>query len=317
MQNRMMGPTEWALLGVLSVLWGGSFFFVEVALAELGPLTVVLSRVGLAAVALVAVVYLAGHRMPHDWRTWGVFVVMGGVNNLIPFSLIAWGQVHIDSGLAAILNATTPLFTVLLAHLLTTDERLTPNRVAGVVLGLAGVVVLIGPEALAGLGLQGLGQAAVLVAAASYALAGIYGRRLKALPTSVAAAGMLTATTVMMLPLALIVERPFAVLPGPVTGAAIVGLALLSTAMAYLIYFRVLAVAGATNLLLVTFLIPVSALLLGVLVLGEQPGWTAVAGMALIFLGLAAVDGRPVAALRRPVGAAAAAAGRGKRRPGR
>ncbi len=297
--NPTMGARDWLLLLVLSVLWGGSFFFVEVALAELGPLTVVTGRVGLAATALIGLVYLGGGRMPLAPRLWGAILVMGALNNLIPFSLIAWGQVHIDSGLASILNATTPLFTVVLAHFLTAEERLTAGRLAGVLLGLGGVAVLIGPQALAGLGLAGLGQVAVLGAALSYAFAGIFGRRFKELPPSVAAAGMLSATTVMILPLALVVERPWSLSPSSVTWGAMLGLALLSTAVAYQIYFRILASAGATNLLLVTFLIPVSALLLGVLVLGERPQWTAFAGMALIFAGLAAVDGRLLARLRR------------------
>jgi len=215
---------------VLSVLWGGSFFFVEVALEELGPLTVVTGRVGLAAAALVGLVYLGGGRMPLTPRLWGAFLVMGALNNLIPFSLIAWGQVHIDSGLASILNATTPLFTVVLAHFLTAEERLTPGRLAGVLLGLCGVAVLIGPEALAGLGLAGLGQVAVLAAALSYAFAGIFGRCFKGLPPAVAAAGMLSATTVMILPLALVVERPWSLSPSGETLGAMLGLALLSTA---------------------------------------------------------------------------------------
>jgi drug/metabolite transporter (DMT)-like permease len=299
MTNPTMGLREWLLLATLSVLWGGSFFFVEVALKELGPLTIVLGRVGFAAAALIAFVHLSGRRMPASPRLWGAFLAMGALNNLIPFSLIAWGQVHIDSGLASILNATTPLFTVLLAHFLTAGERITPGRIAGVLLGLCGVAALIGPEALRGLGLQGLGQIAVLGAALSYACAGIFGRRFEVLPPAVAAAGMLTATTVMILPLALVVERPWTLGPAGEIWAALLGLSLLSTAVAYLIYFRILARAGATNLLLVTFLIPVSALLLGVVFLGERPGWTAFAGMIFIFAGLAAVDGRLLSRLRR------------------
>ncbi|MEE8506324.1 MAG: DMT family transporter, partial [Kiloniellales bacterium] len=267
MKNRVMGGREWLLLVALSVLWGGSFFFSEVALNELRPFTVVLGRVGIAAVALVAFVYLTGRRMPGSPRLWGAFLVMGAMNNLIPFSLIVWAQVTIDSGLASILNATTPMFTVVLAHVLTRDERMTGNRLAGVLLGLGGVAVLVGPDILHELGAQGLAQLAVLAAAASYACAGIYGRRFKELPPAVAAAGMVTGTAVMILPLALVLERPWNSSPGMVTWGAVLGLSLLSTALAYLIYFRILAAAGATNLLLVTFLIPVSALFLGMAVL--------------------------------------------------
>ncbi len=292
MQSPTMTGKVWLLLVTLSVLWGGSFFFSEVALAELGPLTVVLGRVGFAALMLIGLVYLSGHRLPSALGLWGRFLVMGALNNLIPFSLIVWGQVTIDSGLAAILNATTPLFGVVLAHVLTRDERMTGGRAAGVLLGLAGVAVLVGPRALGEFGTQGLAQLAVLGAAFSYACAGIYGRRFKGLPPVVAAAGMVTCSAVLTLPLALVVERPWQANPGAVTWAAVLGLALLSTALAYVIYFRILASAGATNLLLVTFLIPVSALFLGMVALGERPGAAAFAGLALIFAGLAAVDGR-------------------------
>jgi drug/metabolite transporter (DMT)-like permease len=298
MQNPTMAGRDWLLLVTLSVLWGGSFFFSEVALGELGPLTVVLGRVGIAALALVAFVYLSGRRMPGAPGLWGAFLVMGALNNLVPFSLIVWGQVTIDSGLASILNATTPLFTVALAHLLTRDERMTPNRALGVLLGLGGVAVLVGPGVLGTLGTQGLAQVAVLGAAFSYACAGIYGRRFKGLPPAVAAAGMVSCSAVMILPIALVVERPWVLSPGALTWGAVLGLSLLSTALAYVIYFRILAAAGATNLLLVTFLIPVSALTLGTLVLGERPDASAFAGMALIFAGLAAVDGRLFALLR-------------------
>ncbi len=298
MQNPTMSGRDWLLLVTLSVLWGGSFFFSEVALAELGPLTVVLGRVGFAALALVGFVYLAGHRLPSAPGLWGAFLVMGALNNLIPFSLIVWAQVSIDSGLAAILNATTPLFTVVLAHYLTRDERMTRGRFAGVVIGIAGVAVLVGPEALGqlggGLSTAGLAQLAVLGAACCYGCAGIYGRRFQGLPPVVAAAGMVTCSAVLTLPLALVVERPWQIDPGALTWAALLGLALLSTALAYVIYFRILASAGATNLLLVTFLIPVSALILGVAVLGERPAPSTFAGLALIFAGLAAVDGRVI-----------------------
>ena len=297
--NRTMGPVEWGLLILLSILWGGSFFFAEVALAELPPFTVVLGRVGIAALALLALVYATGRRMPAGWTPWGAFLAMGFLNNLIPFSLIVWGQTQIASGLASILNATTPLFTVVLAHLLTGDEKMTRNRLAGVVFGLVGVTVMIGPEALAGLGLHVVAQLAVLAAALAYAFAGIYGRRFRDTPPLVTAAGQVTASTVLILPLALIIERPWTLAaPGPVTWGAVLGIALLSTAAAYVIYFRILRTAGATNLLLVTFLIPVSAILLGVTILGEHLTPGQIAGMALIGLGLAAIDGRPIAFLR-------------------
>ena len=283
---------EWALLAALATVWGGSFFFVKVLVTSLDWPTVVMLRIAPAALALVVVIYALGYRLPSDWPTWRAFLVMGLLNNVAPFSYIAWGQLTIDSGLAAILNGTTPLFVVLLAHGLTSDERLSANRVAGVVVGLLGVVVLIGPGALAGLGGEALAQGAILLAALCYGLSGIYGRRLTTLPVPVAAIGMLVASTVLVIPLALVLGDPLAMAPtGPIIGA-VLGVSLLSTALAYLIYYRVLKTAGPTNLLLVTFLVPIGALVLGGMFLGERPGWTAYAGLALILCGLAAVDGR-------------------------
>lgn len=293
-----MGALEWGLVVLLSLLWGGAFFCTELALAGLPPLTVVLGRVGFAALTLWAVGALTGHRLPLAPRLWGAFLVMGFLNNLLPFSLIISAQVHIEGGLAAILNATTPLFTVLLAAGLTTDERLTPARLAGLQLGLAGVVVLVGPEALRGLGAAGLSQLAVLAAACSYACAAIFGRRFRDLPALSVATGQVTCSSLLALPLVLLLERPWALQPDAAVWLGLLGLALPGTALAYLIYFRVLATAGATNLMLVTFLIPPSALLLGALFLGERLSWSGFAGMSLIFLGLAAIDGRLLGVLR-------------------
>ena len=293
--NKVMGTAEWTLLVVLAALWGGSFFFSKVALAELPPFTVVFGRVGLAAVALNVVVFASGYRMPRALKLWVPLFIMGGLNNLIPFSLIFWGQMQIASGLASILNSTTPLFTVVLAHFLTRDERMTSNRVGGTLLGIVGVAVMIGPDAVRNLGLQVLAQLAVLGAAASYAFAGIYGRRFRGVPPLVTAAGQVTATAVMILPVMLATDRPWAMAtPSVVTCVALCCLALLSTALAYVLYFRILAVAGATNLLLVTFLIPVSALLLGTVILREKLDPRHFVGMAFIALGLAAIDGRPL-----------------------
>jgi len=284
-----MNTREWLLLVILSILWGSSFFFIKIILQELQPLSIVFARVGLAAIALTIVVYIKGQRLPASPRIWGTFLVMGALNNLIPFTLIVWGQTHINSSLAAILNATTPVFTVVLAHF-THDERLTLNRLIGVLLGLCGAIVLIGSEVLYELNPQSIGQFAILGAAISYSFAGIYGRRFRKLSPIVTAAGMLIGTTTMMLPLTLVWDWSFKL--SIVTWSALLGLAILSTAIAYLIYFHLLAAVGATNLLLVTFLIPISALLLGVFILNEQLTWNAIVGMALIVVGLVAIDGR-------------------------
>ena len=293
--NRTMTAAEWAMLLALSVLWGGSFFFTSIAVKELPLLTIVALRVGLAALMLHVTLRLLGVAMPRDGRVWAAFFGMGLLNNAIPFCLIVWGQTHIASGLAAILNATTPLFTVVVAHGLTDDERMTGNRLAGVLIGLAGVAVMIGPDALKGLGADVLAQLAVLAAALSYAFAGIFGRRFSRMGVApmATAAGQVTASTAMLLPLALLVDRPWTLaVPSAAAIAAILGIAALSTALGYVLYFRILATAGATNLLLVTFLIPVSAIVLGALVLGERLSVRHGFGMALIGAGLAAIDGR-------------------------
>ncbi|HEY7688022.1 MAG TPA: DMT family transporter [Dongiaceae bacterium] len=290
----VMGPLEWILLIVLSILWGGSFFFAAVALEDVGPFTVVLTRVLLAAILLYGFIRLTGRHMPSDRRTWAGFFGMGLLNNVIPFSLIFWGQTHIASGLASILNATTPLFTVLVAHILTHNERLTVSRLLGVVIGFAGVVIMIGADLLTGLGDNLLAQLAILGAALTYAFASIFGRRFRDLPPISTAAGQVTASTVMMLPVWLIVDRPWELpMPSAQTIAALVALGALSTALAYSLYFRVLRSAGATNISLVTFLVPVSALLLGMMILGERLEPKHFIGMALIGVGLAALDGRP------------------------
>lgn len=309
--SKPMGLRQWMLIVVLSVLWGGSFFFNGVLVQALPRFTIVALRVAIAAVALNVVIRATGQRMPGQRRIWAAFFVMGLLNNMIPFSLIVTGQTRIGSGLAAILNATTPLFTVVVAHFLTDDEQMTRRRLLGVLIGLVGVAVVIGLNALRSLGDQLWAQLAVLGAALSYALAGIYGRRFgrQGVAPVVTANGQVTASAVVLLPLALLVDRPWTLpAPPPQAWAAMLGLALFSTALAYVVYFRLLATAGASNALLVTFLIPVSAILLGAAFLGERLGAQQLAGMALIGVGLATIDGRVLRLLR---GAAHAAPARG------
>ena len=295
-----MGRMDWLSLLGLSVLWGGAFFFVDVALTALAPLVVVLARVGIAALALWSILLAGNVRPPRGLRLWGAFLVMGIANNAVPFGLIAWGQTQIASGLAAIINATTPLFTVVLAHRLTDDERLTAARLAAVTIGFGGVVVMMGADALAGLGARVEAQLAVLGAAFSYALAGIFGRRLRGVTPLLSATGQLTCSTCVLLPVVLVAEPPWTLaMPPPYAWAALAGLAILGTALGYVVYFRLLASAGATNLLLVTFLMPVTALLLGAGVLGERLESRHLLGMLGIAIALAIIDGRLGAALSR------------------
>ncbi|MGF1476406.1 MAG: DMT family transporter [Geminicoccaceae bacterium] len=299
-----MSLLGWTLLGLLSLLWGGSFFFVEIAVTELPAFTIVFVRVALAAVTLHLILIAMGRRLPLTKPVVGAFLTMGFLNNLVPFSLLVWGQASIASGLASILNATTPLFTVLVAHVVTEDERLTPARVAGVLLGLAGVVVMIGPDALDGVGEQVLAQMACLGAGLSYGFAAVFGRRFRGLGLTPVetATGQVTASSLLLLPLVLMIDRPWH-LPLPSTGSivALAALATLSTALAYLLYFRVLALGGATNVSLVTLLVPVSAIALGILFLGETFELSHAIGLVLIGFGLAAIDGRALRLLaQRP-----------------
>jgi len=296
--TRPMSRHEWGLLLALATVWGGSFLFNGVAVRALPVLTIVQVRVALAALILLAVLRMSGQTLPRTRAAWLAFAGMGLLNNALPFTLIVGGQQHLGSGLASVLNATTPLFGVVLAHLLTQDERLTPGRLAGVLAGVAGVAVMVGPGATgvhAGAALMGLG------AAFSYACGGLFGRRFRAMGIAPmqTATGQLVASSLMLLPLTVVVDRPWALtMPAIAPLAALLALATVSTALAYVIYFRLLATAGATNLSLVTLLIPVMAILLGMAVLDEVLLPRHLGGMALIGLGLVAIDGRAWARVR-------------------
>ena len=288
-----MTPSDWAQLLLLSLIWGGSFFLTGVAVKGLPVLTLVAVRVAVAALVLWAVVLARGTRIPRAPAVWVMFLVMGALNNAVPFMLIAWGQRSIPSGLASILNATTPLFTVLVSAALLADERASLQKLAGVLMGLAGVAVMMGLDTIAGHGHALLPQLAVLGAALSYAFAGAYGRRFgrMGLDPILAAAGMVTGSSVMMIPAALALDGwPQGVAATYWLAAITIGV--VGTGLAYVMYFRILARAGATNISLVTFLVPVSAILLGWLFLGEVLGPAHAIGMAMIALGLALIDGR-------------------------
>ncbi|MEM7250274.1 MAG: EamA family transporter [Pseudomonadota bacterium] len=290
-----MGSTEWLMLIALSILWGGSFFFAEVAVRELPPLTIVTLRVGIAALALVGLAWITRRALPRAPAAWFALGVMGLLNNVIPFSLIVWGQTHIPSGLASILNATTPIFTLLVAGWLLVDERITAMKVVGAVVGFIGVAVMFSPSLDRGWPPHAVAQLAILGAAISYAFAGAFGRRFPrmGIDPMIAATGQLCASTVLLLPLCAAIERPWTLpMPSPQAIGSVIGLALLSTAIAYLLYFRILARAGATNLLLVTLLIPVSAIGLGVGLLDETLSVTDWLGLFAIGIGLLVIDGR-------------------------
>jgi drug/metabolite transporter (DMT)-like permease len=285
-----MSARDWAMLVALSLLWGGSFFFVGVAVREWPPLPIVLVRVAIAAGTLWLVVLALRLPVRRDRAALVAHLGMGLLNNAIPFGLIVFAQGSLPSGVAAILNATTPLWAVLVAHA-AGAERASWMRAGGAALGFAGVAAMVGADPAGGFG--GIAAGAVLLATLSYALAGVFGRRLRALaiPPLVAAAGQTTAATLLMAPLVLAFTAALQ-LPSAAMAASLVGIGLLSTALAYLLYFRLLASAGPVNLLLVTLLVPVSAVLLGVLVLGEALAPRHALGMAAIAAGLALIDGR-------------------------
>jgi drug/metabolite transporter (DMT)-like permease len=290
-----MNGSDWLILLALAVVWGSAFMFIGVAVHHVQPLTYVWLRIAIAAAGMWAFIKVSGGKVELPRKVWGSMIVLALLNNAIPFALFGWGQTHIASGLASILNAMTPIWGVVVAHFLTHDERLTPRKVAGVLLGFGGVAVMIGPSLLSSLGANALAQLACVAAGLLYALAAVWARRFRGQGISplTVTTGQLTAGAVIMFPVSMIVDRPW-LHPAPTLGAwgAIVALALLCSAFAYVLYFRLIDSAGATNALLVTLLVPPVAILLGGLFLGEHLAPQDFIGLALIALGLAAIDGR-------------------------
>lgn len=295
-----IAPKTWVYLVLLGLIWGGSFFFARIAVEHVPPLTLVLLRVFLAAAALHLFMRDRDNLYASLLRRWRAFVLLGTLNNVIPFTLIFLGQTQIGAGLAAILNATTPLCTIVIANALTPDEKMTTPKVVGCLLGLAGTFVLIGPSALTGLGAPAWAQLAIIGAAVSYGFAFTFGKKFSDLPPTVTATGQLTASSLVMLPLVFFIDRPWNLpVPPPGTIVAIVLLALVSTSLAYILYFRIIRDAGATIGSVVTLLVPPSAILLGVIFLDEQLGLGALFGLGLIAAGLVAIDGRLTGAIRK------------------
>lgn len=293
-------PAAALMLLALAAVWGGSFFFAEIALREVPPLTIALHRVGWAVPLLLVVVWHMGLRLPRDPAVWGAYLVMGALNNAIPFSLIFWGQTQIESGLASILNGTTAVFGAVVAGLLLRDEPLTPRKLVGALFGLAGVAAIMGLDLLRGVDLRNLAQLAVLGAALSYAFASVWAKlRLSGQAPQMNALGMLIGSTVLMIPVVLWADGVPALDLSPPVWGALLALAAFSTALAYLLYFGILRRAGAANLMLVTLMIPPFAILLGALFLGERLGPSAYLGFALIGVGLLVTDGRILSAARR------------------
>ncbi|MGL1863185.1 MAG: DMT family transporter [Pseudodesulfovibrio sp.] len=290
---KRMGLTEWSMLIALSILWGGSFFFNEIALRGLPPLVVVWGRLTVGALGLVAVIAASSIDFRPYLSRWRQFLIMGVLNTFIPFSLIVWGQQHIDSGLASVINATTPAFTILIANFFTTDERASMRKFGGAILGLGGVATLIGADGLTGMGNHFWGQAAILGATSSYACAATYARRLAGVPPMIIACGQLTTAALVATPVVFFLARPWELpFPGLDALGAVIGLGLACSALAYILFFRILAAAGATNVQLVTLLIPFSASALGITILGEPFTWRLVIGICVVTTAALIIDGR-------------------------
>lgn len=288
-----MSTTQWLWLVALSILWGGAFFFIGVAVDHVPALTLVLARVAIAALVLIPIVYLMGHRLPTTWQGWVPLVGMSLFNNVIPFTAIVSAQATIPSGLASVLNGTTPIWTLLLLRVFTDDHPLTTNKIVGVILGALGVGILMGPDAFTGRDAQVIGVVLMLIATASYGASAVWGRRLSETPPLVSSAGQLIGSTLILLPLVLIMDQPWTLSPPPLSVvAAIVGLAVVSTAVAYLIFFHIITVSGTANVMLVTLLIPVSAIALGITFLDETLLTRHIVGALVIGCGLLAIDGR-------------------------
>lgn len=287
-----MGRTEWLLLILLSALWGSSFLFMRVAVRNLPVFTVVLGRIGIAAILITTVVYLQGFRLPTSISQWGRLFLLGFLRAALPISLFVWAGTQIDSSTSGILNSTTPLFTVIIAHFFTQDERFQIRRLASILLGIIGVIFLIGPSALQGLGQNVLAQLAILGATCSYGFAGVYGRRFGDTPIVVTTAGLLLGSTIIIAPLAFIIDKPWMLQPDFVSTASVFVLAFFNTAIAFMIWLTLNQRVGANNTSQVTFLIPIMAIILGVIILGERVSWNAFVGLIFILAGLAVAHKR-------------------------
>ena len=293
--------TGWALLLALAILWSASFIFIKVAGEEIPVFTLVLVRVGLAALVLHAFLLATGRAYPRDPRMLVRYGVMGVLNNVLPFALIVYATASLGAGAASILNATSPIFALLVAHVATADEKVTAAKLVGILLGVAGVAAMVGPDAMAGVQTQMVAAAAMLLASFFYGVAAVFGRSFRAVDATVSATCQLSASTLILLPIAFIVDRPWSLpLPSTTALSSALALAIVSTSVAYVIFYALIRRAGATNTILVTLLIPVGGMFLGWALLGEPFTAFEAAGIVLIGLGLLVIDGRALKSLRRP-----------------
>ena len=292
----------WLLL--LAALWGPSFLFIKVAVEDIPPLTLVVGRVGIAAVLLYLLLRFQGRTLPKFGPTWKHFAIMAFFQNAFPFALFNWGELHIDSALAAILNGTTPLFTIILAHFFVADDRITGSKVVGILLGFGGLMMLIAPSLVGGVQATTWGLLAIALASASYGIAIVYSRlNLRGQPPLVAPTAQLGLAALYMLPLSLLIEQPYR-LPAPALSSlgALLALAVFGTAVAFVVFYHIINRVSATYTSMVTYLVPIVGVFLGIVVLSEQLHWSAYAGCALILIGVMIVNGlfdKPFKRLRR------------------
>jgi drug/metabolite transporter (DMT)-like permease len=290
-----MGASEWTLLGLHSMLWGSAYFFAELAIPEVPVLTIAAFRLIPAALIMASVCLWLGYRLPATSRDWVRLVLLAAVNNVVPMLLILWAQREVTGGIAAVFNATTPLFGVFLAHAFTQDERLSISKLTGILVGISGVTILVGADVLGGLSSGGVSKLALLGAALCYAIAGVYARRFPGYPPQNLAAGQMIGALMLSMPIALLVDQPWTLsLPSAKAAGAVVGMGLFASALAALCYFTVLKRAGATNAMLATLLVPLTPIVLGGLFLGETLTPREITGACIIALALLTIDGRLV-----------------------
>jgi drug/metabolite transporter (DMT)-like permease len=297
-----MQSADWGIIALLSVLWGGSFFLIELGLRGFPPNTLVFVRMALSIPPMMIALKIAGQRLPSDRASWAQLFILGFLNAALPFILFFWGMTQIHSGYASVLNATTPLWGVITAHFLTQDEKATPSRITGVLLGMAGIIIMVGSAALNGLTTGLLAQIACLLATLCYAIAAVYGRRLSrsTMTPLVVASGQVITAAIIMVPVMIVTDRPWMLaMPDLDVVAAVIALAVFSTSIPYILYFRLIDRAGASNAMLVAFIMPVVAIILGVVALHESLQPRQIAGTCLIALGLLAIDGRIFNRLRK------------------
>lgn len=301
-QSPKLDGTGWLFIGILSILWGGAFFLIEVGLRSYPPITLVFMRLVLAVPPMWIAMRLMGECLPTEPRIWSLLAIVGALNCALPFILFFWGQQYLDSGYASILNATTPLWGVITAHFLTSDEKATPARIIGLLIGMAGIVVMVGPEAMKGLSNNLLAQIACIISTIFYSFAAIYGRRLSQteLTPMAVATGQTMMAALMMVPVVAVMDQPWT-MAAPRLDSTLAGvtLAIFSTALAYTLYFRLIDRSGASNAQLVAFLMPILAVILGIAFLGESLSGGQIAGAGLIAVGLAILDGRLVARFQK------------------